>query len=88
MGLCRYRCQRHDPVFIRIKITDSGPGIPAENLPFIFDRFWQANQASRVGIGLGLAIAKGIIEGHGGEIWAESKIGVGSSFQFTLPISL
>ena len=77
--------EKSGPLFIKIIISDTGPGIPPENLPFIFDRFWQAKQTSRVGVGLGLSIAKGIVVAHGGEIKAESKLGAGSSFQFTLP---
>ena len=77
--------KKSGPLFIKIIISDTGPGIPPENLPFIFDRFWQAKQTSRVGVGLGLSIAKGIVVAHGGEIRAESKLGAGSSFQFTLP---
>lgn len=75
------------PEFVKIRITDSGPGIPQENLTNVFDRYWQANHTRRLGTGLGLSIAKGIIEAHGGEIWVESDIGLGASFQFTLPIS-
>ena len=67
-------------------VTDTGPGIPAEKLPHIFDRFWQANHADRRGIGLGLAIAKGIVEAHGEQIWAVSEVGGGSTFLFALPI--
>jgi two-component system, chemotaxis family, sensor kinase Cph1 len=84
-GLITLSVTKHRAMSIKITVADTGPGIPIENLPHIFDRFWQANQASRVGIGLGLAIAKGIIEAHGGEIWVDSKVGLGSSFQFTLP---
>jgi PAS domain S-box-containing protein len=69
-------------------VRDSGPGISAEHLPRIFDRFWQARATARVrGSGLGLAIAKGIVEGHGGRIWVESTVGAGSTFRFTLPLA-
>jgi signal transduction histidine kinase len=68
-------------------VTDTGPGIPAEQLPHIFDRFWQARHADRRGIGLGLAIAKGIVEAHGEQIWAVSEPGNGSSFLFALPLA-
>jgi signal transduction histidine kinase len=53
----------------------------------LFQRFWQANAADRRGIGLGLAICKGIVEAHGGRIWCESQLGHGARFTFTLPIS-
>jgi two-component system, chemotaxis family, sensor kinase Cph1 len=86
-GVITLSVTKHGPMCIKFAIKDEGPGIPIENIPFIFDRFWQANQASRVGIGLGLAIARGIVEAHGGEIWVESKVGIGSSFQFTLPVN-
>lgn len=69
---------------IRFAVTDSGPGIPADHLPRVFDRFWQSRSADRRGAGLGLAIAKGIVEAHGGHIWAESVSGKGSTFSFTL----
>lgn len=70
---------------VRFCVIDTGPGIPAEQLPHIFGRFWQARTSDRRGIGLGLAIAKGIVEGHNGRIWVESHVGLGSTFYFTLP---
>lgn len=70
---------------VRFAVIDTGPGIPAEQLPHIFGRFWQAKAADRRGIGLGLAIAKGIVEAHRGRIWVESSVGLGSTFYFTLP---
>jgi signal transduction histidine kinase len=69
----------------RFTILDSGPGIPAEHLPHVFDRFWKAEKRGKQGTGLGLFIAKGIIDAHGGRIWAESSLGQGASFVFTLP---
>lgn len=70
---------------IRFCVTDTGPGIAAEHLDRVFDRFWQAREAGRAGAGLGLAIVKGIIEAHGGHVWVESEVGAGTSFYFTLP---
>ncbi|MDB4892388.1 MAG: Circadian input kinase [Gemmatimonadetes bacterium] len=67
-------------------VSDTGQGIPAEQLPHVFGQFWQASGSDRRGIGLGLAIAKGIVEAHEGRIWVESAIGEGSSFYFTLPV--
>jgi signal transduction histidine kinase len=70
---------------VRVSCTDTGPGIAADDLPHVFDRFWQARSTRRAGAGLGLAIARGIVEAHGGTISAESTVGGGSTFAFTLP---
>jgi signal transduction histidine kinase len=70
---------------VKFGVTDNGPGIPPDQVPHIFGRFWQAMPSDRRGIGLGLAIAKGIVEAHGGMIWVESQLGAGSTFYFTLP---
>jgi signal transduction histidine kinase len=67
-------------------VSDTGPGIPPENLQDIFSPYWQAKRTERMGAGLGLPIARGIIEAHGGRIWAESEPGAGSRFHFTLPV--
>jgi signal transduction histidine kinase len=72
---------------VRISVADTGTGIPAELLPHIFDRFVRAERAERshtTGTGLGLTIAKGLVEAHGGKIWVESEEGNGSTFTFTL----
>ena len=67
-------------------VSDTGCGISRENLPHLFDRFWQAAEhAGRLGAGLGLPITKGIVEAHGGRIWVESTVGRGSMFFFTIP---
>lgn len=68
-----------------ISVEDTGVGISPENLPYIFDRFWQGTGSSRTGTGLGLAICKGIIEAHGGRIWATSTEGNGTSIYISLP---
>jgi PAS domain S-box-containing protein len=70
----------------RIGVADTGSGIPAEHLPHVFERHWKARAGDRRGAGLGLAIAKAIVEAHGGRIWAESTPGKGSTFWFTLPL--
>jgi signal transduction histidine kinase len=70
--------------FIEISITDTGIGIAKENLNKIFDKFYQVEKTK--GTGLGLTISKNIIELHGGKIWAESTIGKGSKFTFSIPI--
>src|SRR5205807_1039035 len=71
---------------VRFSVTDTGSGIAADEVPHIFERFWQARKTARLGAGLGLAIAKGIVEAHGGQIWAQSEAGKGSTFFFTLPL--
>ncbi|MFH1503888.1 MAG: ATP-binding protein [Candidatus Omnitrophota bacterium] len=73
---------------VRLTITDTGVGISKENLNRVFDKFYRAADSkmyTKNGTGLGLSIAKGVVEAHGGEIWAESIAGIGSSFYFTLP---
>ncbi|HEX8616257.1 MAG TPA: GAF domain-containing sensor histidine kinase, partial [Thermoanaerobaculia bacterium] len=67
-------------------IADTGPGIPKEHLNDIFSPYWQAKRTERMGAGLGLPIAKGIVEAHGGRIWVESSPGEGTQFYFTLPL--
>ncbi|HSP81897.1 MAG TPA: PAS domain S-box protein [Myxococcaceae bacterium] len=70
---------------VRFAVRDTGPGFSREEQSHLFERFWQAGQSDRRGIGLGLSICKGIVEAHGGRIWAESQPGEGSTFFFTLP---
>ncbi len=74
---------------LKINISDSGIGIPEKDLPHIFEKFYRADNASSEaigGTGLGLSIVKYIVESHGGRISAESKLGKGSTFSFTLPL--
>lgn len=71
---------------LQVSVSDTGPGIPPEHRQQIFDRFWRAEKTGGKGIGLGLAIAKGIVRSHGGRIWVESEEGRGSTFHFTLPL--
>ena len=71
--------------YVLFTVRDPGPGIPADELGHIFERYWRGKQAGYKGTGLGLAISQGIVEAHGGEIWAESRVGVGTTFCFTLP---
>jgi PAS domain S-box-containing protein len=72
---------------ILFSVSDKGLGMTSEQLAHAFDRFWQSSRTDRQGAGLGLAITKGIIDAHGGRIWAESSPGAGSTFYFTLPVS-
>ncbi len=66
-------------------VADTGPGVPAEDLPHLFRSFWQGKVHRAEGTGLGLAIARGIVEAHGGRIWVENRPGGGSAFLFTVP---
>jgi len=75
------------PGEVQFSVTDSGPGIPTGHLPHVFDRYWQEKGGDRRGSGLGLYIAKGIVEAHGGRIWLESAPGRGTTIFFTLPIA-
>ena len=68
-----------------VSISDTGSGIPEEMLQKIFGRFLQIGSNNRQGLGLGLYISKMIVEAHGGRIWAESKVGIGSVFHFQIP---
>ncbi len=70
---------------VRFAIIDNGPGIGALELGHIFDRYWHSRRGRGGGTGLGLYIAKGIVEAHGGRIWVESVAGEGATFYFTLP---
>ncbi len=74
---------------VRVRVSDTGPGIPAEDFPFVFERFWRGDKSrSRAGggAGLGLAIAKHLVTAHGGTIGVESDVGRGATFWFTLPV--
>ncbi|MGQ0560425.1 MAG: PAS domain-containing sensor histidine kinase [Gemmatimonadota bacterium] len=70
-----------------VSIHDRGPGISADDLPHIFDRYFQARKAGKVGHGLGLSIVQAITKAHGGRVWAESALGEGSTFYFSLPLT-
>jgi len=79
-----------EPDMVEIEVRDTGPGIPAKEQEKLFTMFYQIetdSSRSAGGLGLGLVISKGIVEGHGGHIWVESETGLGSSFKFTLPVS-
>jgi signal transduction histidine kinase len=75
---------------LRVSVSDRGIGIPPEQLERIFDAFYQVDASStreHGGAGLGLSIVKKLVEAHGGEIWAESTVGVGTTFHFTVPLA-
>jgi CheY-like chemotaxis protein len=69
-------------------VEDSGAGIAPEELPHVFDRFWQARKVERRGTGLGLTITKAIVESHGGRIWLDSHLGQGTTARFSIPASV
>jgi len=71
---------------VRISVRDSGPGVAPDDVPRLFERYWQAPRLLRAGSGLGLYIAKGIVEAHDGEIGVDSEVGKGAEFWFTLPV--
>ena len=76
-----------DEGLLFVAVMDAGPGIPAEEVPHIFERFYQGRTKSRhasVGSGLGLALAKKVVEAHGGRIWVESEAGKGTTVRFIL----
>lgn len=76
-----------DGDIVRFSVSDTGRGIAEDKLPHLFERFWQEDREEARGAGLGLAICKGLVEAHGGEIWAESTPGEGSTFSFTVPLA-
>jgi PAS domain S-box-containing protein len=71
---------------LQFYVRDDGPGIANEEIPYIFDRYWKSKKVSKKGIGLGLSIAKSIVQAHHGQIWVDSRLGYGCTFYFTLPI--
>ncbi len=84
------RHRQHEHEVVQISISDTGTGIPAEDLPHVFDRFWRADRSrsrQQGGSGLGLAIAKRLVEAQGGQIGVTSTVGKGSCFWFTVPVA-
>jgi signal transduction histidine kinase len=76
---------RRDGSEVIFEVTDTGPGIPAEQVSHLFEQFWQARKSDKRGVGLGLTIAKGIVDAHGGRIWVNSTPGAGTTFLFSIP---
>ena len=68
-------------------VADDGPGIAEPQQEHLFERYWKGKTEDRRGVGLGLYIAKGIVDAHGGRIWVESRPGAGSTFCFTIPVA-
>jgi two-component system phosphate regulon sensor histidine kinase PhoR len=86
----RFPLSHPSGIWMLVSICDTGIGIPSQELPRIFERFYKVDRSRNRelgGSGLGLAIAKHLIEGHGGRLWADSEEGLGSVFYFTLPIA-
>jgi PAS domain S-box-containing protein len=71
-----------------ISVSDNGKGIATDQLPHVFERYWQSSRTDKHGAGLGLPIAKGIVEAHGGRIWIDSALGTGTTASFTLPLAV
>jgi len=89
-------CRRGDAITVEghvaegqvvFSVADTGPGIPPDQAPHLFDRYWTSTQSGTKGTGLGLYICKGIVEAHGGTLGVESSVGHGTKFSFTLPLS-
>ncbi len=80
---------RREGSFVRFTVSDTGVGIAPEDVPHLFERFFQAEATRKdhAGLGLGLEICHGLVTLHGGRIWAESELGAGSKFHFTLPLA-
>jgi len=72
---------------IRFEIADTGPGISPDELPHIFEPYWSAERHGKKGTGLGLFIARGVVEAHGGKLRVDSEPGRGTTFFFTIPIA-
>ncbi|MDI7275668.1 MAG: PAS domain S-box protein, partial [Anaerolineae bacterium] len=80
---------RQEDGWVVTTVSDRGPGIPPEDLPRLFQRYFRtvAGRERREGVGLGLYITRRLVEAHGGRIWVESELGVGSTFSFSLPVA-
>jgi PAS domain S-box-containing protein len=78
---------RRDGSCVRFTVSDTGVGIPEADLKQVFTPYWQAKKTAHMGAGLGLAIVRGIVEAHGGKVWAENARGGGAVFNFTIPVA-
>jgi signal transduction histidine kinase len=80
--------RRKNDEFLTVSVSDTGPGIPAEELKYIFDKFYRSPKtAKQKGTGLGLAVVKAVTEGLGGRVTVESEPGKGSTFKMFLPVA-
>lgn len=79
---------RQDDDVVTFEVADTGPGIPPGDVERVFDRYWQAKKTANLGSGLGLTIAKGIVEAHGGSISVSSALGEGTVFTFSIPLGV
>jgi signal transduction histidine kinase len=77
---------KREPRDVEFTVSDTGPGIPEADLKRVFTPYWQAKKTAHMGAGLGLAIVRGIVEAHGGKVWAENGTAGGAVFRFTIPI--
>ncbi|WP_437478953.1 ATP-binding protein [Sorangium sp. So ce1014] len=84
-GSVTVRCE-HRQEHVLFSVADTGPGIPEDELPYLFERFWRGQRNGYKGTGLGLAIARELVVAHGGTIHVESRVGVGTTFRFTIPV--
>ncbi|WP_437523147.1 ATP-binding protein [Sorangium sp. So ce726] len=84
-GAITLRCERGEEHVV-FSVADTGPGIPEDELPHLFERFWRGQRNGYKGTGLGLAIARELVAAHGGTIHVESRVGVGTTFRFTIPV--
>ena len=87
-GLVRIGGKTREDGWLEISVQDDGPGIPPEALDRVFERFYRVDKArsrDQGGTGLGLSIVKHIVQAHGGQVWAESELGKGATFYFTVP---
>jgi signal transduction histidine kinase len=91
-GAVRVASRESQPAVVQVTVSDTGKGIPPEDVVHLFERFYRARDSERAdgktkGYGLGLAITREIVRAHGGDIWATSEVGRGTTFVFTLPIA-